>query len=98
MIKAAVSSSTTSSWSGSWVESNVLPRLAISPLTHTGGAQHVVFLQGRYVEGPHGRQELTVSVEPSALERKLAIREMRSRFEGMETTTSTTASWITSRR
>ena len=91
-------SRSTSFFSGSWVKADDLPRIAVSSITGVGVSPHVVLLQGMYVQGAHGRQELSVSVDPVALERKLAIREMTANLEGTATTMGSTSSGTTSRR
>lgn len=98
MVKVIVRAKSTHFSSGSWVESKDFPRVAVSSMTQVGVSPHVVLLQGKSVQGAHGRQELSVSVDPVALERKLAIREMRANLEGGATTMDTTSSGTTSRR
>lgn len=94
MVKVIAQS--TSFSAGSCEETKDLPRVRVSSITQAGISPYVVLLQGTCVQSASGRQELSVSIDPVALERKLVIREMRANLEGIVTMTRSTTSGITS--
>lgn len=77
--------------SGEWVAVNDLPRIAVSSHTQFHTSPNVVILNGKYVKGPDGSSELSVSVDPAAHERKLAIREISASLDGISQTQRSTA-------
>lgn len=82
----------TSFSSGSWEEADDLPRIAVSSATQLGVSANVVLLRGTFVQDACGLKELSVSVDPIALERKLAIREMSASLDGVTSTKGSTSS------
>jgi hypothetical protein len=74
---------------GDWKQAQEPPRIAIRSDTRGISSHGVVFLQGRYVTGQYGIQELMVSFDPVAFERKLAIRQLNERLEGRTITSDT---------
>lgn len=98
VVKVLSRSKSTSVSSGTWVKTDELPRVAVSSMTQAIGSHHVVLLQGKYVQGEHGQQELTVSVDPAALGRKLAIMEMSAHLEGVALTMGSMSLGTSSRR
>lgn len=98
MVKLLTRSKSTTDSTGAWVKADELPRVAVSSMTQAIGSNNVVLLQGKYVQGAHGQQELTVSVDPVALGRKLAIREMSAHLEGMAVIMGSSSLGTSSRR
>ena len=58
------------------------PRVLISSNTQYELSDQVVLIQGQYVRGPSGNEQLMVSIDPATIERKLAIRELNAQLEG----------------
>ena len=65
-----------------WTRAEEPPRVAFSSNTQHELSGHVVLIQGKFINGPSGDKQLMVSVDPAAIERKLAIRELNAQLEG----------------
>lgn len=80
--------STASKFPGSWVASTIrTPTISSST---TIASTHVVLIPGKYVTGTFGQAELSVSIDPASLERKLAVMKMAAELDG-QVVTSTSA-------
>lgn len=73
--------STTASFSTCWVENDVLPTRSNPMETNLALSEDVVIVQGKYANMLHGTFVI-VTVQPSIVDRKLAIREINGRLAG----------------
>jgi len=75
--------SSTSISLGRWaLREGGLVRAPQSSDTSGHSRQEVVLVQGRYVQGIYGESEVSVSVVPATVERKLAIRQINEQLQG----------------
>jgi hypothetical protein len=84
------SQGTTGSLSGmaTWAESD-LPKVRAAADTRGVSLQGKLLVQGKYIAQAGEPEVVVVTVSPSAVDRKLAIRQMNERFEGKAPTSNT---------
>ena len=82
---------TTSMSISSWTTQHDAPRVLSKSDTKGGLAEDVVLISGRIVSSSQGSNEVLISVEPAAIDRKLAIRSLNRTLQG-GTAKSNTAS------
>jgi hypothetical protein len=58
------------------------PRITISSNTRYQISDQILFVQGQHVIDSSGERKVMVSIDPGAIDRKLAIRELNAQLEG----------------
>jgi cysteine synthase len=89
------SQGTTGSLSGmaTWAESD-LPKVRPAAADTRGvSLQGKLLVQGKYIAQAGKPEVVVVTVSPSAVDRKLAIRQMNERLEGKAPTSNTLNRW-----
>jgi len=82
---------TTSASISAWTILQSPPRTISKSDTLGISTQDVVLISGRLVSSSQGINEVVISVEPSAVDRKLAIRNLNERLQGRTTKSNTFA-------
>jgi hypothetical protein len=74
-----------------WTIEHEAPRVVVRSDTNAALTQDVVLIPGR-LTSMHGTNEVVISVEPSAVDRKLAIRDLNGRLQGRTAKSNTSSS------
>jgi len=80
-MNKSTTQSTMSTNLNKWTRSEP-PQVFINSNTRYELSERVVLVQAQYVSGPSGSKQLMVSIDPAAIERKLAIRELNAQIDG----------------
>jgi hypothetical protein len=67
------------------------PQVLRSSDTTGLSARDVVLISGRLISGSQGNSEVAISIEPTLVDRKLAIRELNGQLQGRTTKSNTSS-------
>lgn len=77
-----ISSTNVSISSDGWQTVDLQQKAASPADTRAVSNESVLMMQGRYIECPQGGVQIVITVDPAAVDRKIAIRQMNDRLEG----------------
>lgn len=90
MNKLSRFTTTTFTTPSAWTESPI-GSTPVGASSTANTSTHVVMIQGKYVTDPRGQSELSVSIDPASIERKLAVMKMSAELDGQIITSTSTA-------